>query len=285
MKKKIAFVCTLVIFITFVILLSLAASNEKESVIQRKSYLRKGAGSFYTVIEKLSAGENITIIKRKDNWIFIKTGKGIEGWLPKRSLISVKKKKDPFENLIKGKGVGYVSKTDVISASKGLFDLEVKKSDSNAKKLLDKLLQPQFTEQEYLLFNKSLTQLEPVNTIDTKKLQNMLEGKNVPQNIPEDVEQLIGKTLTLKMISRGVVKNKDLLKKVNLMGTLLASKSQRYDLNFKFIVLDDKAKSSFALPGGFIFITNKYGVQRITIQCNSSVLFYPLVGLCSTGEY
>ena len=144
---------------------------------------------------------------------------------------------------MKGKGVGKVSKTDIVAASKGLFDLEFKKANPKAKKVLAALIKPQFTPQEFLAFqkdrNKRATQKnnhknDGKATNMAQKMAPFLPQPHEPANISEEMESAIGKALALRMIAQGVVNDAELTKKINLIGTLLATNSPRYDLEYRF---------------------------------------------------
>ena len=76
------------------------------------------------------------IIKEENKWLKIELKDGKQGWISKRALKEPKAKKDPFAKLARSKGVGSVSKTDVVAATKGLFDLNIQKADPKAKKVL-----------------------------------------------------------------------------------------------------------------------------------------------------
>ena len=53
----------------------------------------------------------------------------------------------------------------------------------------------------------------------------------------------------------GEYKNKNLLKYVNSIGTLIASTSERPNLNWKFTILNSEVVNAFATPGGYVYIT------------------------------
>ena len=229
------------------------AKNKKEAVkILRKTSIRDGAGPFYNIVSPVSANTEATVVKQNNKWILVKLKNGKQGWVSKRVLEKPLVKKDPFAKLALSKGVGSVSKTDVVAATKGLFDLNIKKADPEAKKVLRAMLLPQFTAVEYEEMTKNKQNIKE-NTV--KKLENHFINSAEANDIGEELEIEIGKAMALRMINQGIVNDKTMNKRINLMGSLLASNSARFDLAFRFAVLNTKENSSFALPGGFIFIT------------------------------
>jgi predicted Zn-dependent protease len=75
-------------------------------------------------------------------------------------------------------------------------------------------------------------------------------------NISEDEERKIGADVSVKVRDRfGVVQDAAVTKYVTLVGLTLASKSERPDLKWQFIVLDTDGVNAFASPGGFVHIT------------------------------
>ena len=74
--------------------------------------------------------------------------------------------------------------------------------------------------------------------------------------ITEAEEIKLGAAVSERVRDRyGVVQDAAVHRYVTLVGTLLAKKSTRPNLPFKFIVLDTDGVNAFAAPGGFIHIT------------------------------
>lgn len=70
-------------------------------------------------------------------------------------------------------------------------------------------------------------------------------------------ERAIGDSVAIEIIGRygGLVRDDDILRRVNLVGLALARSSDRPDLEWRFGVLDSASVNAFSAPGGYVFIT------------------------------
>lgn len=70
-------------------------------------------------------------------------------------------------------------------------------------------------------------------------------------------ERSIGDSVALEIISRygGLVRDDDVMRRVNLVGLSLAQSSDRPDLEWRFGVLNSDSVNAFSAPGGYVFIT------------------------------
>ena len=73
-----------------------------------------------------------------------------------------------------------------------------------------------------------------------------------------DEEMAIGGALALQVTSRygGEYKNKNIRTYVNTLGKALALNSDRPDIPYYFMVLNNPKPNAFATPGGYIFLTS-----------------------------
>jgi beta-barrel assembly-enhancing protease len=73
---------------------------------------------------------------------------------------------------------------------------------------------------------------------------------------PEE-EKVIGDSVALEIVGKygGLVRDADILRRVNLVGRSLARYSERPELNWRFGVLDSAAINAFSAPDGYVFIT------------------------------
>jgi hypothetical protein len=91
-----------------------------------------------------------------------------------------------------------------------------------------------------------------------KKAQQAKEAKDKfdDLNVTEEEERTIGEDVSAKVRARfGVVQDSAVHKYVTLVGTLLAERSERPQLQWTFIVLDTDGVNAFASPGGLVHIT------------------------------
>lgn len=91
-----------------------------------------------------------------------------------------------------------------------------------------------------------------------KKAQQLKDAKDKfdELNVTEEEERKIGEDVSAKIRQRfGVVQSGPVHKYVTLVGTVLASQSERPGLAWTFIVLDTDGVNAFASPGGIVHIT------------------------------
>ena len=76
------------------------------------------------------------------------------------------------------------------------------------------------------------------------------------KEIPPEQDVYIGRMVSARLLARyPLVDDPGLQRYVNLVGTVVASKSDRPDIPFRFGVLDTDDVNAMAAPGGYIFIT------------------------------
>ena len=73
---------------------------------------------------------------------------------------------------------------------------------------------------------------------------------------PEE-ERIIGDSVALEIVGKygGLVRDEDIMRRVNLVGRSLARYSDRPELSWRFGVLDSEAINAFSAPDGYVFIT------------------------------
>ncbi len=73
---------------------------------------------------------------------------------------------------------------------------------------------------------------------------------------PEE-EHLIGDSVALEIIGKygGLVRDPDLMRRINLVGRALARYSGRPELDWRFGVLNSDTVNAFSAPDGYVFIT------------------------------
>ncbi len=81
-------------------------------------------------------------------------------------------------------------------------------------------------------------------------------GKFKDVEMTDEEEVRLGEDISARIRNKyGVVQDPAIHKYVTLVGTVIAGKSSRNTLPFRFIVLDTDGVNAFAAPGGFIHIT------------------------------
>jgi len=81
-------------------------------------------------------------------------------------------------------------------------------------------------------------------------------GKGVIGIGPQE-ERKLGEAVAVEIIGRygGLVREEEIMRRVNLVGRGLARYSNRPNLEWQFAVLDSDSVNAFSAPGGLVFIT------------------------------
>jgi len=81
-------------------------------------------------------------------------------------------------------------------------------------------------------------------------------AKGVAGISPEE-ERVIGGSVAVEIVSTygGLVRDPEIMRRVNLIGRTLAAFSDRPDLNWRFGVLNSDTVNAFSAPSGYVFIT------------------------------
>jgi predicted Zn-dependent protease len=81
-------------------------------------------------------------------------------------------------------------------------------------------------------------------------------GKGVVGIGPQE-ERKLGEAVAIEVIGKygGLVRDEDVMRRVNLIGRALARYSDRPSLDWQFAVLDSDTVNAFSAPGGLVFIT------------------------------
>jgi len=87
-----------------------------------------------------------------------------------------------------------------------------------------------------------------------KSAAKMLKGL---AGVGPQEEKVIGESVALEIVGQygGLVRDADILTRVNLVGRSLARYSARPDLEWRFAVLNSDTINAFSAPDGYVFIT------------------------------
>lgn len=83
------------------------------------------------------------------------------------------------------------------------------------------------------------------------------EANKLVSDIGPEEERILGESVALEIISRfgGLVRDEDIMRRVNLVGLSLARYSSRPDHPWRFGVLKSDTVNAFSAPDGYVFIT------------------------------
>ena len=94
----------------------------------------------------------------------------------------------------------------------------------------------------------------------SKHLDNLKDVGKVAKGaakIGPEEEASIGRSVAIEIIGKygGIVRDEDIMRRVNLIGRAVARFSSRPDADWKFAVLDSSSINAFSAPDGYVFIT------------------------------
>ena len=109
-----------------------------------------------------------------------------------------------------------------------------------------------------LQFAGLLDKLMDPNSKENKLLTGAVSVLGSTSEIDYKSERTIGESLALEGFRRyGLpVKDKALQEYVNLVGTAVASNSNRPEIPYNFVVVDSPLQNAFSCPGGIIFVSS-----------------------------
>ncbi len=101
---------------------------------------------------------------------------------------------------------------------------------------------------------------------------------------PEE-EKIIGDSVALEIVGKygGLVRDEDIMRRVNLVGLSLARYSDRPELTWRFGVLDSAAVNAFSAPDGYVFITRGLYALADTDDALAAILGHEIAHI--TGKH
>lgn len=242
------------IVVTIIVLLFgvLSAQITKEMYTSRQiNYVRDGAGSYYGLVETLPAGTKVVLLSKEDKWSKIKTPSSKSGWLANNCFESTRKSGEVEKKLLGSYASIKSSRIGIAAAIKGLLG----KFDKGGVNQVDDL-------SGYLsdvtggidLRNFSSSLVDDANRHPTELKFDEI-SKSVDEYNPSLKETQIGAGIAASLISRGIVKDKNITTYLNSIAAALLRNTKYYDWDFYGFILDDKKIDGFACPGGYIFVT------------------------------
>lgn len=218
------------------------------------NHLREGAGSFYPLLDVISANVKIEILEKSGKWIKVKLPDGRIGWLSDQSVANQSETKVPTQT---GNTPTKVSKASITAAIKG-FAQKIKSADLVS---LDYLVEFPNTKFSAYDFQNFIVPLKYQKSSNIGELDMSDLDFDIPNYDPDLNELKIGYTVATRLAAKGLVKDEKLTKYVNLIAATIVNKNNIYDYDFNIYILDDNTVNGFACPGGMIFLT-KGAVQK-----------------------
>ncbi|MCK9407508.1 MAG: M48 family metalloprotease [Bacteroidetes bacterium] len=217
---------------------------QKIRTTQPTNYLREGPASYFQIIAALPASVEVSKMEKKGSWLKVKTEQNDLGWLSENSFAEKSGTNARDENILKGKTTSRASRAELAAAVKGFGKKYVDGSQTGEAEI-SKYSEPVVSMDEMESFEHSFT-LEPFRGYMTVEK-------------PFDIrfhEEGIGLGIAQKIaVQKGIVEDPLALRYINKIGNHLAKYTKAYDLGFRFYILKDHHAGAFAVPGGYIFIT------------------------------
>jgi Zn-dependent protease with chaperone function len=208
---------------------------------------RSGPGTYYGLKGTLNKAVAVTPLQAQGDWVQISLPP-LTAWMAKTSLGPALPKDSILDSMqrLRSKFTTPTYNAAAVAAVRG-FALRygrAKASDLNA---LNALQPPFFTPEEYAAFKASEGGPRPSG--------KAYGGDFLPSYDPAMQEEGAGLGIAAKVASGGLVKDRALLRYVNMLGTLLAESSGAYGYPFKVYVTTSKQVNALSVPGGYIFLS------------------------------
>lgn len=216
-----------------------AAPREALRTVQ----LRVGPALYHAVLESLPAGARLTVLQDGQRWVKVRTVEGREGWVSARAFL-VPPEPGGYGALLGKPGLAGVSEPVVTMAARSLLPSG---PEELAARLLAASLAPlAVTVEEAARFQAELSP------------DDLAEGcqDKGPGHDFAPGELRLGLLLAARTLGPARVRMQGAATRlVNQVGLALAARSSRWDLDWRFALLDDPAPRAVGLPGGLVLVT------------------------------
>ncbi len=201
-------------------------------------------------IDVLPAKTKIELGQKEGDWQYITATGAMQGWLAE---LSIMEKGEPFDLTLLLKDFEPLPVSDIESAMavRGLMQAYVAIKDKDFNKLIPYISQPLMDIKE--LQREYFGMLQKYQKkVMLPKTANLVVADDPIQE--ERLSYIVAASILNQFSVMGPASS--LSQYVNMVGTYVASFSPRYDLPFKFLVLESKDINSFSTPGGIIFVSS-----------------------------
>jgi len=253
--KRTLIAFTVAITLTFTIALP-AAAQEVQYTKRPNNEMRDGPGNYYPLLYVFPPGIPLTILKKEGGW-FQSRVRGMDsantslaGWVSKYCLVD----KTPERGARRREFLmadPKASPTSVAAAIRG-FALRYGKTDAGSVDILMKVQAARFPPEEYRRFRSETGQLALNRDVKPDLRKRYLDEYDVTID-----ERGVGLGVAAHIANSGLTDNQRLQKYLNLVATLLGEASGAYDIPVTVLVLKGPRVTALALPGGFIFVSER----------------------------
>ncbi len=242
----------LLILLSGLLVLQSSFSTAEIAYTQRaNSYIREGPASYFNLLAVVQEHTAVTILERKGPWLKVRLTDTKNGWMAANSLSDTKPAAArivPVENVWSSPKA---SRAGVSAAIRGFAEKRAKTPPGSVALVINNT-QKTFGEKEFTGF---VAALDPYRAAVAGHL-SMDDLELGPVSYDAGIEeQKVGVGVAARLIARGFVTDRTVLRYLNLLCATLAVQSPAYDWDFTLFVLDEPTVNGFALPGGYIFLT------------------------------
>lgn len=236
-----------ILLILFFLSLSPATVNIERAIV------RQGPGAFFPVVAELGRGAAVTILSEEDGWLNIEAG-AVKGWISSRA--TTREGARPGGLTRPGAAPRQVdmtvSATGVSAAVRGFA-----KQFSTAMRVNE----AEILGLEQLTFHVNRYQAMREDTYPRGRRGSALRRAHRLPPLDNGMlfypieEEGAGFAIAASLASRGLYREPAVEEYVNFIGHFVVEASHGYDLGYRFYIINDMSRESYAVPGGFIFVT------------------------------
>ncbi|MBP5449142.1 MAG: M48 family metalloprotease [Spirochaetales bacterium] len=247
--------------ISVLMMLALSAVFGKDMTIARdNTALRDGPANYYDPIVYLSKGTVVNFLNEAEEdagWLFVEYG-GRQGYISSIALKEVKKQKtsDPFASLdfgaSGGKNSSKKSKNEMAPAAytaaiKGFAVNYSAKIGANNLDINDIVNLTRFDKKDVRKVRK-----------ETKLAYFPKKGELIgdPKDSISANLEAVGLAASLSVLRNGVVFDRELTKKANVIANMINRQTIDYDKMYYVFIIPDKEPVAYSGPGGYIFLSD-----------------------------
>lgn len=260
-------------YIAAVLLLTMVlgaiAYSETIRTTRKNNYIREGPGSYYDLVTVVPENTALEVLEKSGQWVKVKLPGQKSGWVAANSLTSKKGSSAPSTSIETVMASPKASRAGISAAIKGFGEKYSGTSEKNVDAVVT-LGQKAFSPDELRVFLDELRAQPSANR--GKASWESLGLQNVRTD-PRLSDQSVGLSIASRLAARGLVQNPGLHRYVNLVAAALVATSPLYDWDINVYLLDEMKPVTYAVPGGFIFLST--GALR---RCSNEAELAALMG-------
>ena len=211
--------------------------------------LREGPGTFFPVVANLPVNTKVRKVEEKDRWLRVQAETKM-GWRAEASL-DEKRQAGTLEAMSKEWADARASRGTVGAAVKG-FAGQIRNVQRGALDSFYAQQGPFFSATEFWAFRALLLPYRS-GAVALGAAEDRTISKQGYDIGPR--ENGVGLAVAARVAATGLVRDPLLQRYANLIATNLLSETTFYDYYFSVYILDSAGVGSFAVPGGYIFLS------------------------------